>query len=137
MKKRLYEIWDKQSPINGVDAQVVLNEPLFNNASEIILIKNEHNLVSNIEIATTIREVLGVSQDTPVELVAEMYIQYLEQMDNCTEDIQNEERSYPIRIEKLEKEKKELLEITKEQDKMIMDNAYKMLMLESTLGGIK
>lgn len=40
------------------------------------------------------------------------------------------------KIDILEAEKEKLLEITKEQDKLLVDNTYKISMLEMNLGGM-
>lgn len=46
------------------------------------------------------------------------------------------ENTLEIKIDILEAEKEKLLEITKEQDKLLVDNTYKISMLEMNLGGM-
>lgn len=52
------------------------------------------------------------------------------------EPLPNEMDVIKKKIDILEAEKEKLLEITKEQDKLLVDNTYKISMLEMNLGGM-
>lgn len=76
-----YEIWDKKSPINGVDAETVIRDSYLENAGDIVLIKLGNRVIEVSDIET-LRSNHGITTDAQSEEVAELYATHLEEMKN-------------------------------------------------------
>lgn len=80
MKK--YELWDKKSPINGVEASYFLNKAPFKNYSgDIILIYGTETSVSNVEC----KEILASIYDIDVNLPIAEFMSAYEEKINVSE----------------------------------------------------
>ncbi len=74
-----YKIWDKKESINNVSSEDVLaSRPELNNI-EVILLTDDYGNVTNIEEPNILCSVLGIPTDTPIEEIAEAFIQHLEE----------------------------------------------------------
>lgn len=61
-----YKIWDRISPINGVQASHFLNDPFFKQSqSDIILIINNGS-VQNIERKDILASIYGIDENLPL-----------------------------------------------------------------------
>lgn len=80
------EYWDKQSSINDVEAEKILEDNFFKNARRIFLVRDEiTNMVTNIESVDTIKSILKLDKDTSDDNVVTAYIQYIEEMNKPEE----------------------------------------------------
>ena len=80
-----YEIWDKQSPINGVPAEEILKDNTLKNASAIILIKSpnaDNNNVLCVESVDVLKSNNRLRSGLTPEEVAQYQIEYLEELRN-------------------------------------------------------
>lgn len=68
-----YKIWDRQEPINGVEANFILENRPELRIGDIILIHNEGRVIY-IEMLDVLRGALGFNDDTPLEDVVSKYI---------------------------------------------------------------
>lgn len=88
-----YEIWDKQSPINGVPAEEILKDNTLKNASAIILIKSpnaDNNNVLYVESVDVLKSNNRLRSGLTPEEVAQYQIEYLEEMRNTPQVIYEE-----------------------------------------------
>ena len=80
-----YEIWDKKSPINGVDAEEILKDNMLKNASDVILIKSpntDNNNVLYVESVDTLKINNRLRGSLTADEVAQFQIERLEEMRN-------------------------------------------------------
>jgi hypothetical protein len=83
------EYWDKQSSINDVEAEKILEDNFFKNARRIFLVRDEiTNMVTNIESVDTIKSILKLDKDTSDDNVVTAYIQYIEEMNKPEEVVE-------------------------------------------------
>ena len=82
-----YKLWDKKTPINGVEANYFLNKQSFKNYDgDIILIYAENGSVSNVES----KEVLALVYNINVNLLLdEFMVAYEEVLNAGTEENEN------------------------------------------------
>lgn len=81
----IYEIWDKKSPINGVDAEEILKDNMLKNASDVILIKSpnaDNNNVLYVESVDTLKMNNRLRGSLTADEVAQFQIERLEEMRN-------------------------------------------------------
>lgn len=125
-----YKIWNKTDDINGVDSNVVLkNNPIYKKGDVVLIINTDSDRVEFIAIESELRESYK-DKVSNIEKLAEIRCEYYNNNAPMTViELQN-------KISILEAENKELKSITKDQDQLLIDNAYKITMLEMTLGGI-
>jgi len=69
-----YEIWDKTTPINGVEAIDIIGEEQMENDDIFLIFHNDENEVIAIESIDTIKPIYGFVGETP-EQIADEYIQ--------------------------------------------------------------
>lgn len=83
------EYWDKQTSINDVEAEKILEDNFFKNARRIFLVRDEiTNMVTNIESVDTIKSILKLDKDTSDDNVVTAYIQYIEEMNKPEEVVE-------------------------------------------------
>ena len=74
-----FKIWDKKEPINGVDAESILeNRNDIRNEENVILIYNE-GIVTNIELCSVLKNIYNFDSNFTVEEVANNYLKLLEE----------------------------------------------------------
>ena len=72
-----YEIWDKKSPINEIDAEKILNDtPMFENSDVLLVYKN--GIVTNIESMNIIKTFDFKYENMTNEEIAKDYVENLE-----------------------------------------------------------
>ena len=82
-----YTLWDKQTPINGVEASYFLNkEPFKTYKGDIILIYAENGNVSNIESKEVLALVYNINVNLPLD---EFMVAYEEVLNAGTEKNEN------------------------------------------------
>lgn len=87
------QFWDKESPINGIEASEILKDAFFRSASSIFLIVDSYShRVTNIENTDVIRSTLSLGEEYTDQEVADQYLEYLENIKN----IQAEEAIQPM-----------------------------------------
>lgn len=131
-----YKIWNKKDKIKGTDAEYVIKSHNIKESDEIFLVIDDCGIITEIQFVDIIKSNLQLNKDLTAEETAQAYIDYKKEEENNTikEQISLEETSKKIEI--LQAENNRLKEVEKEQDKMIMDNLYKMTMIESSIGGM-
>lgn len=83
------EYWDKQSSINDVEAEKILEDNFFKNARRIFLVRDEiTNMVTNIESIDMIKSILKLDKDTSDDDVITAYVQYIEEMNKPEEIVE-------------------------------------------------
>jgi hypothetical protein len=89
MKK--YELWDRVSPINNVEASYFLNqEPFKSETGDIILIYGDNERVSNVECKSILASVYGIDVNLPLDEFMNAYFGKLEEQNEVevpTEEI--------------------------------------------------
>lgn len=74
------KIWDKQSPINGVQPEEFLKDNFFAQARQIfLLIDDVSDRVTNVESVDVIKSMLELPKETDDETVIARYIEFLEE----------------------------------------------------------
>ena len=66
-----YEIWNKQTPINGVEAIDIIGEEQINNDDTFVIFYNEINEVVAIESINTIKIIYSFTGLTVEDVIAE------------------------------------------------------------------
>lgn len=83
------EYWDKQTSINDVEAEKILEDNFFKNARRIFLVRDDiTNMVTNIESVDTIKSILKLDKDTSDDDVITAYVQYIEEMNKPEEVVE-------------------------------------------------
>ena len=71
-----YELWDRVSTINGVEASHFLNNPPFKNYDgDIILIYAENGKVSNVECKDILATIYNIDATLPLDEFMAAYIE--------------------------------------------------------------
>lgn len=74
----IYKLWDKKTPINGVEASYFLNkEPFKNYNGDIILIFAENGNVSNVESKEVLATIYNIDVNLPLEEFMKAYEEVL------------------------------------------------------------
>ncbi|WP_270942525.1 hypothetical protein [Romboutsia lituseburensis] len=134
------EIWDGTTPINGVSAESILEnrKDIARNLNDVFLVVTDNAIVTEIQFGKTIADNYNIDVNKSLKEIAEEYLIIKEKETKEESVIKDqttlEEQSKKIDI--LQAENNRLKEVEKEQDKMIMDNMYKMTMIESSIGGM-
>lgn len=82
-----YKLWDKKTPINGVEASYFLNKQPFKNYNgDIILIYAENGSVSNVESKEVLSFVYNIDIDLPLD---EFMVAYEEALNSSAEENEN------------------------------------------------
>lgn len=133
-----FKIWNKKDDIKGFSAQYYINDLKILDSDGVFLILDDYGNVTNIQIDRIIKSVYKLDADLTTEQVAEEYIKIKEKNEfNGSESINpNEIDVIKGKIDILQTENKQLKEASKEQDKLLVDNTYKISMLEMNLGGM-
>lgn len=77
MKK--YELWNRQDPINGVEASHFLNNSPFKDyEGDIILIYADNGRVSNVECKDILAQIYGIDATLELDAFMEAYFKALE-----------------------------------------------------------
>lgn len=130
-----YMIWNKTDKINGVNAEYFIEELKIREDDEVFLIGDSLGAVYSVEISRIIKQNYNLNSNLSVEEVAQAYVSILkqreEQANKHTLFLEESEKKISI----LEEENKKLKEVTKDQDNLLVDNAYKITILEMNLGG--
>lgn len=85
----LYEIWDRKSDINGVNANYFLNKKPFKNyVGDIILIKSDNGKVINIECKDILAQVYSIDFKLELDDFIKQYLKKLES-EKTNEDNEN------------------------------------------------
>ena len=72
-----YKIWNKTEEINGVSADIILeNNPIFKN-DDVFLILDDYDTVMRIESCKIIKSVYGLDKNMTVEKVADHHVKEL------------------------------------------------------------
>lgn len=70
------EFWDKETPVNGVEASKILQNAFFKNARRLFLIKDDvTGIASNIESVDIIRSNMELGAECTDEEVAAAYLE--------------------------------------------------------------
>lgn len=89
MKK--YQLWDKVSPINNVEASYFLSqEPFKSESGDIVLIYGDNNRVSNVECKSILASVYEIDENLPLDEFMTAYFIKLEEQNEVevpTEEI--------------------------------------------------
>ena len=73
-----YKVWDKTSPINGLEPQHFLSKPPFKNyEGDIILIYGEDDKISQVECKDILAKVYGIDKTLSLD---EFMTQYFEKL---------------------------------------------------------
>ena len=104
-----YELWDKSSPINGVDAEKFIRDAGLEYAEEIVLVKLGNRIVEVSDIET-IRINQNITMDAQSEEVAELYTMHLQEQKD-TPQVNVEEVNYAMTLMSDIKKEDELTEI--------------------------
>lgn len=134
---KTYRIWNKiDEIINGVSSEYIIKSHQIMENDEVFLVIDECGNINQIEIVRIIKSVYGFDPNLTAEETAQAYLDLkAKEEENLIKDqITLEEQTKKIDI--LELENKELKVVTKEQDKLLVDNTYKISMLEMNLGGM-
>lgn len=70
-----YELWDKQTSVNGKEAIEIIGQEQMENDDQFILFKDDTGAVIAIESVNTIKDSYGLTGDTWEE-VAQAYLTY-------------------------------------------------------------
>lgn len=86
-----YNLWDKVSPINNVEASYFLSqEPFKSETGNIILIYGSNERVSNIECKSILASVYEIDENLPLDEFMNAYFSKLEEQNEVeipTEEI--------------------------------------------------
>lgn len=133
--------WDGKSPINGISAEIVLEsrKDIASNLNDVFLVINEYDIVTEIQFGKTIAANNNIDPGKSLKEIANEYLiikqRKAEEEENIVkEKVKLEEQT--MKIDLLQAEKEKLLKITKDQDKLLVDNAYKIAILEMNMGGM-
>ncbi|MBO3444004.1 hypothetical protein [Clostridium sp. CCUG 7971] len=74
MKKFTYEIWNKSSKINGIDAQYYLKKHYEFTLDDVILFKNSQGIVERIESVLTLKNNYNIDSSLTSNEVAKEYL---------------------------------------------------------------
>ena len=75
-----YQLWDKVSPINNVQASHFLNqEPFKSETGDIILISGDNNRVSAVECKSILASHYGIDENLPLDEFMTAYFSKLEE----------------------------------------------------------
>lgn len=131
-----YKIWNKKDEVKGFSAEFIIERNKIKEDDEVFLILDELGVVRQIQVVSTIKSNYGFDPNLSAKETAQAYLDLKAKEEETVikEQITLEDQSKKIDI--LEAENNRLREVEKEQDKMIMDNAYKMTILESNMGGM-
>ena len=82
MKK--YQLWDKVSPINNVEASYFLNqEPFKSETGDNILFYGDNERVSNVECKSILASVYEIDESLPLDEFMVAYFSKLEETPNA------------------------------------------------------
>ncbi len=104
-----YELWDKTSPINGVDADKFIKDAGLTNAEDIVLVKLGKRIVEVSDVETLRINHNITTEAQPLE-VAELYTMHLEEVKNTPQINMEDVKTAMTFISDLKKED-ELAEI--------------------------
>ena len=80
---KMFNIWDKETPINNMEASYFLNQNPFKNYSgDIILIYADNGKVSNIECKDILAEVYGIDVTLDTISFMQEYFKKLKDVEN-------------------------------------------------------
>ena len=89
-----YKIWDKTSPINGLEPQHFLSKPPFKNyEGDIILIYGEDYKVSQVECKDILSSVYGIDKTLSLDEFMTQYFTKLTQIET-SEINENSDKSW-------------------------------------------
>lgn len=109
---KIIEFWDKESPVNGVPANKILEDAFFSNARSLFLIKDDvANVVSNIESVDIIRSNMEMGTEYTDEDVAEAYLDFVENPPQPMMMAAENEISVEIRLANMEGKLDQVLSI--------------------------
>lgn len=82
-----YNLWDKISPINGVNAAHFLNQPPFKgyNGDIILIYADDGTRVTNVECKDILAEVYGISAALPLNEFMSQYFAKITEVSNGSE----------------------------------------------------
>lgn len=127
-------MWDKIMPINNVDADSILKRR-HDLANDEVIIVEINGRINNLHCLRDIKSSYNLDLNISNEQVCELYLGILKQQQEETKNERLSLEEATNKISTLEAENKQLKEVTKEQDDLLVDNAYKITMLEMNLGG--
>ena len=104
-----YELWDKTSPINGVDAEKFIKDAGLEYAEEIVLVKLGNRIVEVSDVET-LRINHNINLDVDASQVAELYTMHLEDVKN-TPQVNLEDINTAMTLMSDLKKEDELIEI--------------------------
>lgn len=82
-----YEIWNKKSKINGVNASHFLSQAPFKNYNgDIILIYGDNNKVSNVECKDILASIYGIDATLNIDDFMSAYFTKLEELNTEEQD---------------------------------------------------
>lgn len=130
-----YIVWDKKSDIKGYNEEYWLEKCGVSENDEVFLILN-NGVVERVENATIIKSNFNLDMNLTCEQVAQEYLRIQEEQNNKQQDEALSLEEQAKKISTLEAENKKLNEINQEQDQLLVDNAYKITLLEMNMGGM-
>jgi hypothetical protein len=123
-----FRIWNKSDNIGTLTPKEILAyNPSFSD-NDVIIINYGEKIVEYGDVPTMRHHNL-FPLDLTSEEVGQRYIDLKNELIKPSQSLQD-------KIDILESENNRLKEVEKEQDKMIIDNSYKMAMIEANLGGM-
>lgn len=135
----MIKLWDKKSPINGKDAEEILNRRNdLENAEEILLIGENERNIRGIEIVEVLRGNLGLSQDLTALEVGEAYLNFIDKLNKGSELEEQTKNNILKELAETKLENIQLKNTSEQIIKELSDTKLKMMELEnkvSTLGG--
>lgn len=81
-----YKLWDKTSPINGVNAAHFLNQSPFKgyNGDIILIYSDDGTRVTNVECKNILAEVYGISAELPLDEFMTQYFAKIAEANNAS-----------------------------------------------------
>lgn len=124
--------------INGIDIDEVYRnrEDIRFNKDDVFVIYDNYGIAKEIQFAKIIKSHYNLDVNLSIDEVIEKYLEIKKQEE---EKIQHENitlEGQGKRMDILQAEKEKLIKITKDQDKLLVDNAYKIAILEMNMGGM-
>lgn len=73
----IYAEWDKQSPINGIEAVDIIGAEQMLNDDKFFVLYDDNLVITSIESVNTVKSILGITTDETIDIIAAKYIEYI------------------------------------------------------------
>ena len=87
---KTYQIWDKISKINGVEASIILDSRKWAEDEDVILIL-ENNRVAEIQRPSILKSIMNLEGEKTAQEIAEAWLIYQEEENNKEQETQQAE----------------------------------------------